>query len=146
MEIILVDGKSVDKTIPIGQEILEKSGIAFKFFNDEEKGLGYARQIVVDAARGEYVCWVDSDNVVPRSFLKTHAEFAKNNSNVSLFISLILFKENRLVGKLEGYRLLLPSLNAVGTQRMPHIAMQGTFVSLKALRSVGGFDKSIDGA
>jgi len=77
LEIILVDGKSVDKTIPIGQEILEKSGIAFKFFNDEGKGLGYARQMVVDAARGEYVCWVDSDNVVPRSFLKTHAEFAK---------------------------------------------------------------------
>jgi glycosyltransferase involved in cell wall biosynthesis len=146
LEMIVVDGNSVDDTVAVTREILEKSCISFKILSDGGKGLGYARQVVVDNARGEYVCWVDGDNVLPRNFLRAHAKFAKNHPKASLLIPVVLFKERQLLGKLEGYRWLLPTLNAIGKRKMPYLAMQGTFASLKALRSIGGFNKAIKGA
>ena len=146
LEIIVVDGKSTDNTLVVAKKILEKSGITFKIFSDEGKGLGYARQIVVDNAKGKYVCWIDGDNILPSRFLKNHVEFAEEHHNVSLFIPIILFKGKQRLSRLEGYCWLLPTLNSVGTHKTPHLAMQGTLTSLAALRQIGGFDTTITGA
>ena len=146
LEIVVVDGNSVDNTVTIAREILEKSGIGFKILSDKGKGLGYARQLAVDNAKGGYVCWVDGDNILPCRFLKSHVEFAEKHNNVGLFIPIILFREKHALARLEGYCWLLPTLNAVGKQKMPHLAMQGTLTPVKALKVSGGFNKSIKGA
>lgn len=146
LEIIVVDGNSVDNTVRVAKEILEKSGIKFKLHSDGGRGLGYARQMVVNNAKGKYICWVDGDNILPRSFFKAHAEFAKKHCNVGLFIPIILFREKHALVRLEGYGWLLPTLNAIGKQKMPLLAMQGTLTPLEVLKVIGGFNKSIKGA
>jgi len=52
IEIIVVDGKSNDRTMQIVKEILSSSDIKAKLFL-EDKGLGFARQIVLDNATGD---------------------------------------------------------------------------------------------
>ena len=146
LEIIFVDGNSVDNTVPIAKDVLEKNSMTFKIFSDEGKGLGYARQLVVDNSKGKYICWVDSDNILSHGFLKNHVEFAEKNHGVSLFVPIILYKGQYALARLEGYSWLLPTLNAVGKQKMPHLAMQGTLTPVKLLRRVGGFNKLIKGA
>lgn len=42
LRIILVDGKSLDATLAISAEILEKSGCTFEILSDSGKGLGFA--------------------------------------------------------------------------------------------------------
>lgn len=146
LQIVIVDGNSTDRTLDIADDILRKSDIDFKVLSDEGKGLGYARQLVVDNANGKYICWIDGDNILPRMFLKEHVKFAEKNNNVSLFTPIILFKGKQLLTRLEGYYWLLPTLNAVGTNKMPRLAMQGTLTPVAELKKLGGFDTSITGA
>lgn len=55
LEIIVVDGNSTDRTIEIARKYTDK------IYSDEGKGLGYARQLGAEKAKGEYIAYVDSD-------------------------------------------------------------------------------------
>lgn len=140
LEIIVVDGNSVDNTVTITRDILEKSGIEFKILSDKGKGLGYARQMVVDNAKGEYICWVDADSIVRPDFIINGLGFMQKEQGVGIMIPLILFKGRSITAKLQGYALLLATLNAAKKKRTPNLAMNGTIIPIKVLEDVGGFN------
>lgn len=146
LEIIVVDGKSVDNTLSIARDILQKSRIAFKIFSDEGKGLGYARQMVVDNARGEHICWVDADSIVLPDFIGNGVKFLENETSVGVMIPLTLFFGQSTVARLQGYTWLLPTLNALVKGKTPYLAMNGAITPKRVIREVGGFNVSIKGA
>ena len=53
-EIIVIDGNSTDRTIEISRRYTER------IYSDEDKGLGYARQLGAEMANQEYIAYVDS--------------------------------------------------------------------------------------
>ena len=57
-EIIVVDGSSTDRTLDIVAEYTDK------VYNDEGKGITYARQLGAERANEEYILYVDSDVVL----------------------------------------------------------------------------------
>jgi glycosyltransferase involved in cell wall biosynthesis len=146
LEIVLVDGNSTDRTLIIAKQLLEKSGISFRILNDNGKGLGYARQMVVDHSRGEYICWVDADSALTSNFILNQVSFLEGETNIGAVIPLILFTNNNTISKLQGYSLLLPSLKAAVKKKTPHLAMNGSITPKKVLISLGGFNLSIRGA
>jgi glycosyltransferase involved in cell wall biosynthesis len=146
LEIIVVDGNSADKTVSIARDVLEKSGIAFKILSDRGKGLGYARQMVVDNAKGEYICWVDADSIVLPDLIKNGVRSLQNETTVGVVIPLILFFEEGVIARLQGYAWLLPTLNAAVKNKTPNLAMNGAITPTKVLVDVGGFNTSIKGA
>ena len=81
MELIVVDGCSEDGTLDIVKNRIKNSGIESRIFC-EKKGLGYARQIVVDNAQGEYIIWVDSDMLLSRNFMRKQVLFMERNPRV----------------------------------------------------------------
>ena len=80
MEVIVVDGGSQDKTLKIITQCLSETSIKATFFS-ERVGLGFARQIVVDHAKGKYVVWVDGDILLSKNYLRHQVDFMENNPN-----------------------------------------------------------------
>ena len=56
LELLVVDGNSEDKTLPIIKESLVHSNMKIEIFRERE-GLASARQIVVNNASGDYIVW-----------------------------------------------------------------------------------------
>jgi glycosyltransferase involved in cell wall biosynthesis len=59
LEIILVDGRSKDRTVELAKPYVDK--VIF----DNGEGLGAARNLGLDAAKGAYIAFVGPDNVMP---------------------------------------------------------------------------------
>ena len=64
-EIIVVDGKSTDRTIEIAESF---PGV--RVISDEGKGLAYARRVGVQNAIGRYVLFVGPDNIMDDNFIE----------------------------------------------------------------------------
>ncbi len=67
-EIILVDDGSPDKSIAIAKELLESSGVNYSIVTQANAGLSAARNAGFDKAKGKWVYFIDSDDVIlPRT-------------------------------------------------------------------------------
>ena len=128
------------------QQISKQLEIKFKILSDNGRGLGYARQLIVENANGEYICWVDSDNVVTADLIKNQVDFIRRRPSVGIAIPLILPTGKSLTERIQSYIWLIPTLNAMKRGRTPYITMEGAITPLRALREINGFDITIKGA
>ena len=88
MEIIVVDGASRDKTLSIIKELLLKTDISVKFFS-ENKGLGFARQLIVDNAIGKYVLWVDGDLILSTDYVQKQVDIMERYPKIGITWGII---------------------------------------------------------
>jgi glycosyltransferase involved in cell wall biosynthesis len=157
LEIIVVDGKSVDNTLYIVRDILEKSRIAFKIFSDEGKGLAYARQIAFERAKGEYILWIDGDNAIPTHFIKRHIAFMERSSNIGASSAVLIPRGSTIGARLQVYQYLSPFLVDTTLRRLNNhnrlailgirvFESQGVACRVVAMKSAGGYDTRIAGA
>jgi glycosyltransferase involved in cell wall biosynthesis len=144
MEIIVVDGYSRDKTVPIIKESLIQTTIRQKFFY-ENLGLGKARQIVVENASGYYIVWVDGDMVLPRNFIRKQVEFMDANPKVGIGKGKYgLNKKDKLVATLENMEFLI-NFHDEGETDSKSLGTSGCIYRLQAIRQAGGFDENMKG-
>ncbi len=68
IEIFAVNNNSTDNT----EDVLKKLGI--NYYNEVQKGPGYARQCGLDHARGKYHLCIDSDTMYPPYYIATHVK------------------------------------------------------------------------
>ncbi|WP_303015178.1 glycosyltransferase family 2 protein [Holdemania massiliensis] len=68
-ELIIVDDGSVDNTVKICTEILTKTKINWKLLKQENHGQSTARNCGLKVCKGEYVVFVDSDDILSKNFL-----------------------------------------------------------------------------
>lgn len=74
-EVIVVDDSSTDNTL----EVLERYGDRIKVFQQENKGAGAARNLGIRHARGEYITFLDSDDIWFPWTLATYAQVIREN-------------------------------------------------------------------
>lgn len=145
MELIVVDGCSEDRTLYVIKGKLTNSGIRSRIFC-EKKGLGHARQIVVDNAQGEYIIWVDGDMLLSRDFVKEQFLFMERNHGVGIAKGKYgIQKGNNLVATLEDIEFAL-SFRCEGKANLTSLGTSGCIYRAKAIRQIGGFDPNIKGA
>lgn len=127
------------------KEIIEEFE-SIKIVKDEGKGIGIARNIGIDAASSEIVCFVDPDAIVgPEHFLKIVNEFEKNPRigilNVEGELSDIII--NLLFNKIQKLELLVWKRGRFRrlVEKSGPIFAGGTFLSLRksVWKEVGGF-------
>jgi glycosyltransferase involved in cell wall biosynthesis len=83
MELIVVNGCSRDATLAIIKGKLKGSGLKTRIFR-ENMGLGYARQLVINNAKGKFIIWVDADMILPKNFVKKQVSFMERNPKVGI--------------------------------------------------------------
>lgn len=145
MDLIVVDGCSKDRTFSIIQDGLRNSDIKARFLH-EGNGLGTARQMVVDNAKGKYIIWVDGDNLLPTDHVRRQVEFMEQNPNVGIGKARNgMLPQVSLVAMLESIPFVLYDAKAGPTVTSPP-ATSGSIYRVKAIRQAGGFNCEIKGA
>ena len=67
-EVILIDDGSIDSTGDICDAIVGKDN-RFKVIHQKNQGVSAARNVGLEVAAGEYICFVDSDDELRENFL-----------------------------------------------------------------------------
>ena len=137
MEIIVVDGNSSDSTCDIVKTSLFKTKIRSRVFSDRGRGLGTARQMVIDQSTGEYIIYLGDDVTLPKDFLRTQVEFMDSNPRVGAAIPESEYKKCQ-----KNFVTAIQNLLFSVIRNMSN----GTILRRIALNQVGGFDLNIKGA
>lgn len=82
MEVLLIDDGSTDRSAAIAQEFCENNSI-FRYMRTEHKGVSAARNLGLDNASGEFVMFVDADDIIVPEVYKEMVNIAVSN-NLSL--------------------------------------------------------------
>jgi glycosyltransferase involved in cell wall biosynthesis len=139
MQVIIVDGCSTDRTLPIIKNMASEMNMPVEILSDKGKGLGAARQMVVDNAKGDYIIFVDGDVELQEDFVQKQVDFMEKNPKVATAVGRYMFKEGNLLSTV--WSLVCHGTPPVGTE-----GTDGTIFRLEALRQVEGFDENIRGA
>ncbi|MEM2518590.1 MAG: glycosyltransferase [Candidatus Bathyarchaeia archaeon] len=146
LEVIVVDGYSSDKTVQIVESVLYNSDIKHRIFF-ENKGLGYARQLVVDNAQGKYIVWVDGDMILPKDFVRKQVEFMEKNPKVGIGRAMYgIWPKLGPIAYLENIPFVVESFRNKKAVPLGICGTEGAIYRLDAIRQVGGFDINIKGA
>jgi len=139
MQIIIVDGCSTDRTMSIVKNITSDTNFLVEIFSDKGKGLGAARQIVVDNAKGDYIIFVDGDVELPGDFVKKQIDYMEKYPKVAVAVGTYMFRE--------GSESLISAVSCLfNFLSNPHAGTDATICRVEALKQVNGFDENIIGA
>jgi glycosyltransferase involved in cell wall biosynthesis len=151
MELVFVDDGSQDASLKIISEYVSKMDIKTRVFKTKWQGVGPARNLIVNCALGNYILWVDSDEVLTPNYVKKQVQFMNSHPDVGITSGLVKLVPENLILNLELVPDALSRLHygkprsfLWKTDKMP-----GTGAStfrITALREVEGFDESIVGA
>jgi glycosyltransferase involved in cell wall biosynthesis len=151
MQMIFVDDGSKDRTLKIVDAYVPKMDIQTKVFKTEWGGISTARNLILDNADGEYITWVDGDEMLTPNYIRKQVEFIEKNPNAGIIAGLPSLVPGNLVLNLE----LIPYIIKLITfdnppsffRKTPKIpGTGGTTFRTKALRQVDGFDRRFKGA
>jgi GT2 family glycosyltransferase len=145
MEVIVIDGCSEDRTLQIVRGILFKSDVRSIILSDN-KGLGFARQMVVDYSKGDYIVWVDGDIILRKDYVSKQVEFMEKNPKVGIATGIHgIPPDANVIAALEDVAYIVTDYRLKGetSSRLP--GTSGAIFRVKAIRKAGGFDKSLVG-
>lgn len=136
MEIIVVDGCSSDLTLEIVNTCLSGAAVRSTVVSDQGRGLGAARQIVLDQASGKYIIYVGGDAVFPVDYARVQIDFMERNVQVAASNPRIEYQPQKSI--VANVQNLLFSVSPNDSN--------GTIFRTCALKSIRGFDIRIKGA
>jgi glycosyltransferase involved in cell wall biosynthesis len=146
MEIIVVDGQSQDRTLSIIKDCLSKKSLNVTYLSDNV-GLGFARQLVVQHAKGDYILWVDGDIILSKDYIKTQVDFMDQHPLVGVAQgSFGLLPDDNWVATLENIGHVLVNLSWKGKPTLRLLGTEAGIFRLVAIQQVGGFNRNIKGA
>ncbi len=90
-EVLLVDDHGTDESISVAREYVEQQRVGEKFHFLQtpcNSGPGIARNIGIEAAKGEYIAFIDSDDVWESSFLEKLLRVAESSQADLAFCQL----------------------------------------------------------
>lgn len=148
MELIVVVGRSKDQTLMLAEKFLAKTDLEYKIFT-EDSGLGKARQIVVDTARGNYIMWVDGDMTMSADYVRKQVAFMDQHSFCGIARGRYSLNWNQpIVSLLENIVYVVDSEYGVkSASKLGYLPPTGgSIYRVKTIKAVGGFDRYITGA
>ena len=94
-ELIIINDGSIDSTEAIIDEYI-KQGYPIIYHHQENRGLGYSRNEALRRSRGEYIAFIDHDDIWMTDKLEKQMPFLKNDCEVDfLYSNFFIIKGNR---------------------------------------------------
>ena len=149
LDLIVVDGNSKDKTLQTIKDALKNAHFQVRIL-EENRGLGFARQMVLQEARGKYIVWLDADMTLSIDYLKNQAKFMDAHPEVGIAGGKYnVHIGHGLAADLENIVYAVDSVygrrgKASKFGYLP--GAEGAIYRVDAVRQVGGFDTRINGA
>jgi len=145
MEVIFVDDGSKDNTLSIINIYAHKMNIITKIFSQEWKGLGPARNIVINNAEGKYILWVDSDMIIYRDYVTKLVYFMDINTNVAISKGEIYITPDlNWISELEIYTRNRMNVD-FNTDLTKSMGTGGSIYRVEAIKKLGGFNENLKG-
>lgn len=91
-EILLIDDKSPDHCPALCDMYAEKYSNVRVVHKDQNEGLGYARNTGIKYAKGDYITFVDSDDIVTPDFLSDCNESIKKNTDILIYGMMLRYE------------------------------------------------------
>jgi len=139
-EIIIVDDGSPDKTVEIAKNTQSRAQI----YTQENQGVVAARNRGAGLAKGKYICFVDSDDIVlPERFEKQVALLDRSEELGMVFAdALIIDSKSKQIGKFSDVYPIVPG-NVAHMLAMHYCFTPMITVMVRAdiLRKTGPFEK-----
>ncbi len=142
-EIIVVNDGSIDDTLKVIKDYFSKFPILkHKIINQQNKGIGAARNAGIKVAEGEYIAFLDADDRWFREKLATVKKFFDENSDLDLVChDEFLVKNGKVIktlryGPYNTYRDLLFRGNCISTS--------ATVVKRQKILKAGLFSENLD--
>lgn len=96
LEIILIDDGSPDKC-PILCDNYKKRDSRVKVIHKKNGGLSSARNVGINYSTGEYICFIDSDDVISKYYIEElYSNIQKTNSEISICSYKFIGLENEI--------------------------------------------------
>lgn len=92
-ELIVIDDGSSDATQAIVKTYMSKE-TRIKLLRNNKKGVSSARNLGIDEAHGEYICFLDSDDIYSGDVLKNRAAFMQANNVKATTCEIVLTDES----------------------------------------------------
>jgi len=80
-ELILVDDGSTDNSVSVAQEYLKKTGTDYRLILKKNGGQSSARNAGLRESKGDFVVFIDSDDVVSKDFLEILINAFEDNTD-----------------------------------------------------------------
>lgn len=148
IELIVVDDGSTDRTLSIVLSLVSKLDLTVKVFHSEWRGLGPARNVVVDNTTGNYIIWLDGDMTLPKNHVRVQVDFMEQNPNLGIAQAKYgMLNEKNLVVALENLRFVAEDTRMENEWKMSNKlpGTGGSIYRVEAIRTVGGFDNRLTG-
>jgi glycosyltransferase involved in cell wall biosynthesis len=143
IRIVLVNDGCTDRTVQIANSILTGSKIALLIRNTGGRGLGTARQIIVDNAEGKYIVWLDGDAVLSPRYISDQVRYMESNPSIGKARGKWRTTEKSTLV----YTLFFLDRLVASHHKNPEITGIGCSICrIDAIRDAGGFDINIKGA
>jgi len=152
MEVILVDDGSEDSTLSIVNNWKTNSDLKIKIFSYGWRGIGKCRNTIFENAEGEFILWVDSDEILSKSYVRNQVDFMKKDPKLGIAVgtpgllntwSLALTLEI-LVDKVNCKIAQKPRNFFWKSRKLPGTG--GAIYRKEALEQVNGFDERLSSA
>ncbi|MBR1753277.1 glycosyltransferase family 2 protein [bacterium] len=84
IEIVIVNDGSTDNSSEVIKEYADKNKNILFFDNEENHGVVYARNMAIEACRGEYILPLDSDDIIENTYVEKAVEILDKNPDISI--------------------------------------------------------------
>jgi len=143
-EVIVVDNASTDATAGIVREKYPRVTLV----SESRKGTGWARQAGLEAAHGDYVCYIDADNAVPAGWLANVKKKMERSPGCVACTGPYYYREfgavRNVFVKWTYALIFLPFCVVLDVMNRGGILFGGNMVIQRtALQKIGGIDTSL---
>ena len=146
LDIIFVDDGSTDRTLSVINSQVKKLKLLAKVIHQEWRGLGAARNVVVDNSKGKYIVWVDGDMQLSKEFVRTQVEFMEKNPKAGVAKGSYGMYPANTVSTLENIEFVTTNSKRMRELDPNPLGTGGSIYRVETIKEIGGFDSSIKGS